>query len=211
MQCSAVTPGNRRWPRDPPYSWWDTHGRAPPVWGTALPPHPVGKTWPVVTIGSHGRDLSSRHACGRNGLRLASGCCAVKGPPGRGCGMVDRDALRRLAEALPDGTAVPVPRAWLMELLEPATGAVNARIRPAGASELLPPMDLTPEEAGAALHRSPVTIRAWCAASLLKGAYRLRGRQWRIPVKTLETFQATERARPVQPWKRKPSQRRKSA
>lgn len=109
--------------------------------------------------------------------------------------MVDRDALFRIAQALPDGTAVPVPRAWLLELLEgtEAPGVTSAPLE----------VDLTPEEVGAALHRSPVTIRAYCNAELIPGAYRLRGRQWRIPRAALEAFQAAERAKEVKPWKRK--------
>jgi hypothetical protein len=99
--------------------------------------------------------------------------------------MVDRAALLRLAQALPDGTAVPVPRAWLLELLEgteaPSAGAVPVDV------------DLTPEEAGAAFQRSPVTIRAYCNAGLIPGAYRLRERQWRIPRAALAAFQAAER------------------
>jgi hypothetical protein len=108
--------------------------------------------------------------------------------------MVDRDALLRLALALPDGTVVPVPRAWLLDLLEGAEAP-----RPTSAPL---EMDLTPEAAGAALHRSPVTIRAYCNAELFPGAYRLRGRQWRIPRAALEAFQAKERATQVKPWKR---------
>ena len=33
----------------------------------------------------------------------------------------NRDALRALAEALPEGAALPVPREWLLELLAGAT------------------------------------------------------------------------------------------
>jgi hypothetical protein len=98
--------------------------------------------------------------------------------------MVDRDALLRLAQALPDGTAVPVPVAWLCELL---AGAETARTAPA-----LPEMDLTLEEAGVVLHRSPVTVRGWCNTGLIEGAYRLRHRQWRIPRGALRAFQAAE-------------------
>jgi hypothetical protein len=109
--------------------------------------------------------------------------------------MVDRDALLRIAQALPDGSAIPVPRAWLLELLE-GTEAPRASRAPLE-------LDLTPEEAGAALHRAPVTIRAYCNAGLVPGAYRLRGRQWRIPRAALEAFQETERSSPLKPWKRK--------
>jgi hypothetical protein len=99
--------------------------------------------------------------------------------------MVDREALLRLAQALPVGTALPLPREWVLELLagvpapQPATTPLT--------------VDLTPEEAGAALQRSPVTIRAYCSAGLFKGAYRFRGRQWRIPRASVETLQAAER------------------
>lgn len=34
--------------------------------------------------------------------------------------MTRRDALRELVEALPPGTAVPLPREWVLELLPPA-------------------------------------------------------------------------------------------
>lgn len=99
--------------------------------------------------------------------------------------MIDRDALLRLVQALPDGTAVPVPRAWLLELL---AGSEAPRMPPVAIE-----MDLTAAEVGAALHRSPVTVRAYCSAGLFKGAYRMRGRQWRVPRTALESFQAAER------------------
>lgn len=99
--------------------------------------------------------------------------------------MIDRAALLTLAQALPDGAAVPVPRAWLLELLEPA-----------GEREPIKPtleVDLTPEEVAVALHRSPVTVRSWCNAGAFPTAYRMRGRQWRIPRRALDAFQAAER------------------
>jgi hypothetical protein len=66
-------------------------------------------------------------------------------------------------------------------------------------------VDLTPEEAGAALHRSPVTVRAYCSAGLLTGAYRWRGRQWRIPRASLEALQAAERKAHETNTKRRPA------
>lgn len=97
---------------------------------------------------------------------------------------VDRDALRRLANALPNGSAVPMPREWVLELLADTQSPEPDRLRL--------PVDLTPEEAGKALQRSPVTIRAYCNAGLFPGAYRLRGRQWRIPPSAIAAFQAAE-------------------
>jgi hypothetical protein len=95
--------------------------------------------------------------------------------------------LRALAEALPAGAPVTVtlPREALLELLG---GAVAPEPTARAAVEL----HLTLDEAGAALHRSPVTLRGYCAAGLFKGAYRMRGRQWRIPRAALEAFQAAE-------------------
>jgi hypothetical protein len=111
--------------------------------------------------------------------------------------MVDREALQRLAQALPAGTALPVPREWVLELL---SGAETPK-----ATTTPLELDLTPEEAGAALHRSPVTIRAYCNAGLFRGAYRMRGRQWRIPRAALEGFLAAERRTHEGHSKRRPA------
>lgn len=93
-----------------------------------------------------------------------------------------RDALRVLADALPAGAAVPVPREWLLELLD---GAV--------ASDLAPPAlaDLTCREVAGLLSRSDSTVRGWLDAGVLEG-YRMRGREWRIPRAALARFQETE-------------------
>jgi hypothetical protein len=99
--------------------------------------------------------------------------------------MVDREALLRLVQAWPPDTAVSIPRAWLLELLS------GAETTAAGPSPI--EVDLTAAEAGRALHRSDVTVRAYCATGVLKGAYRFRHRQWRIPRAALEAFQAAER------------------
>ena len=72
--------------------------------------------------------------------------------------MVDRDALRSLATALPADAPMTLPAGWLLELLS----GFGAPAVPTQAPEV----DLTPEEAGAALQRSPVTIRAFCRANL---------------------------------------------
>lgn len=99
--------------------------------------------------------------------------------------LVDRDALRHLAEALPKGSALPVPREWLLELLGPA---------PDGPPPGQPAVDLTAGEVAGLLSRKEVTVRGWCAAGLLPGAYRLLGREWRIPRASLADLpQATAR------------------
>ena len=99
--------------------------------------------------------------------------------------MIDRAALHAALHALPSGSAISLPVASLLELLEPA--------QPRDLAKNGPEVDLTPDEVGAALRRSPVTVRGYCSPGLFEGAYRMRGRQWRIPRQALETFQAAER------------------
>ena len=94
-----------------------------------------------------------------------------------------RTALRSLADSLPAGTAVPVPREWLIELLagspepEPAT----------------PPADLTVDEVARRFGRHPSTVRGWIAQGVLPGAYRFRGHEWRVPAAALVAFEETSR------------------
>lgn len=40
--------------------------------------------------------------------------------------------------------------------------------------------------------RKPSTVRGWCEAGKLPGAYRLRGREWRIPPAALAAIQQAE-------------------
>ena len=40
---------------------------------------------------------------------------------------------------------------------------------------------MTVDEAAERIGRSPSTVRAWCRDGSLPGAYRLRGREWRVP------------------------------
>jgi hypothetical protein len=99
--------------------------------------------------------------------------------------MIDHDALLRLALALPDDTALPVPKAWLVELLEGTAAPQQGRQCVA--------LDLTLKEAGAALHLGESTVRALCSAGTLEGAYLLGG-SWRVPAVALERFQERARA-----------------
>ncbi len=41
--------------------------------------------------------------------------------------------------------------------------------------------DLTVEQAATEIGRARSTIRTWCNSGELEGAYRLRGREWRVP------------------------------
>jgi hypothetical protein len=91
--------------------------------------------------------------------------------------------LRALAEALPPDAAVPVPRAWLLELL---AGMKTDRSGPL-------PADLTVAELAVRFGRKASTVRGWLDRGLIAGAYRFRGREWRVPAASLVMFEAEQR------------------
>jgi helix-turn-helix protein len=95
--------------------------------------------------------------------------------------------LRSLAEALPAGAAVPVPREWLLELLA-GSAAPTAPAVPSAA-----PADFTVAELAARFGRKPSTVRGWLDRELIPGAYRFQGREWRIPAAALAAFEAAQR------------------
>lgn len=98
--------------------------------------------------------------------------------------MLTLATLRDLAGRLPDGAALTLPKAVLLEAL--GSGASAAAT---------PPADLTVAEFAARFHRSPSTIRGWLGAGRVPGAYKLSGRDWRVPPAAVEAFLARERAR----------------
>jgi hypothetical protein len=97
--------------------------------------------------------------------------------------------LRALAESLPAGTAIPVPRELLLELLEGAAAKLgtNAPNFPAASA------DSTVAEIASRFGRSPSTIRGWLDRGLIPGAYRFQKREWRVPAAALAAFEAAQR------------------
>jgi len=100
-----------------------------------------------------------------------------------------RAHLQALAEALPPDSVVPVPVAWLRELLAPGAALPVPAAEP---GRLVP--DLTCREAAAVLGRHESTVRAWLEAGELEG-YKQRGREWRVTPAALERFRERERTR----------------
>jgi excisionase family DNA binding protein len=85
---------------------------------------------------------------------------------------------------MPPGSAVTLPRDWLLALDE------------AGEPEDGPPaVDLTVTQLAALFGKKCSTIRAWLEEGDFEGAYKLRGRQWRVPRRALEACQRHEQAR----------------
>ena len=110
----------------------------------------------------------------------------------------EHDALGGLLEPLPDEALVPV--GWLRSYLR-----APAPTEPIG--------DLSCAQAAEALGRKPGTVRGWCARGEIPGAYRLNGREWRVPRAGLRAYldgAASREREPVDPgsvdlgsWRRK--------
>ena len=94
------------------------------------------------------------------------------------------DRLRELAECLPPGASLTLTRGGLLELAAVDGGKVE---------QAAPQADFTVGELALRLHRSPSTIRDWCEHGRLGGAYKLNGRDWRIPRGTVDAFLALQR------------------
>lgn len=97
------------------------------------------------------------------------------------------DRLRLLLEAVPPGGAVTLPRAAVAEWLEE-----DGQELPHDAQR--PIADLTAEEIAQQFDRTPACVRGWCRAGRMPGAYRLNGREWRIPRATLAAYLEAERS-----------------
>jgi hypothetical protein len=98
--------------------------------------------------------------------------------------MTPREHLRALAEALPAGAAVSVPREWLLELLDVANALQTSA---------LPPADLTVADLAARFGRGTSTVRGWLERGFFEGAYKLNSKDWRVPQAAVEAFQERQR------------------
>ena len=94
-----------------------------------------------------------------------------------------RDRLESIVGALPDSASVTVPVGDLREWLECDGGA--------GGPDIM--TDFTVDDVAELLGRTPACVRGWCRAHRVPGAFRLNGREWRIPKAGLRAY--LERAR----------------
>lgn len=106
--------------------------------------------------------------------------------------MTAREHLRALSEALPPDAVATVPVAWLRALFaqdagisrEDALGTTNAHA-PSG--------DLTAADIAAREKRRPSTVRGWLERGDFPGAYRMHGREWRVPPASYAAWQERQR------------------
>src|SRR5947207_2725898 len=99
------------------------------------------------------------------------------------------ESLRAAVAAMPPGALVP--RDWLLQQLGDASTGAPAPVAPA------PPagVDLTIRGLAHLFGKQPSTARAWVERGDFPGAYKLHGKEWRVPVSAVETFQDRQRRR----------------
>lgn len=94
------------------------------------------------------------------------------------------EGLRAALAAMPPGSLVP--RDWLLEQLS------GVSVAPAAS----PLVDLTIGDLARLFGKRPSTVRAWVERGDFAGAYKLHGKEWRVPVSAVEGFQDRQRPRP---------------
>jgi hypothetical protein len=92
--------------------------------------------------------------------------------------------LRELAEHLPPGGSLTLTRDGLLDLAAADGGQAD---QPAADAAF------TVAELATRFHRSASTVRGWCEHGRFEGAYKLNGRDWRIPLSALDVFLAEQR------------------
>lgn len=92
------------------------------------------------------------------------------------------ESLRTTLAAMPPGSLVP--RDWLLEQLAGASSTP---------SESLALVDLTIGELARLFGKRPSTMRAWVERGDFSGAYKLHGKEWRVPASAVEAFQNRQR------------------
>lgn len=110
--------------------------------------------------------------------------------------MSTRHLMERL-QSMPPGSTVPVE--WVCAQI--AAEGVSTK----GERESLEDLDVP--AVAAVVKRAPSTVRGWLGGGLIPEAYRLQGRDWRVPRAALRRFLDRQTAEPTS----KPAPRRRGA
>lgn len=106
------------------------------------------------------------------------------------------ERLRLLVESAPPDATVPVR--WIGELLDQDEATVEPAIRRNGSDPVMP--DLSVEDIMKATSRERSTVIGWIHDGDFPGAYKLNGREWRIPPADWKAFLSRKREqRPAEP------------
>jgi len=101
------------------------------------------------------------------------------------------ETLQKALATMPAGTLVP--RDWVLEQLSDCLPSVPAMETPAPRAFL----DLTIRDLAKLFGKQPSTVRAWVERGDFPGAYKLQGKEWRVPASAVEAFQNAQRRRTV--------------
>jgi hypothetical protein len=94
------------------------------------------------------------------------------------------ESLRTALAAMLPGSLVP--RDWLLEQLSGVSPTL---------SESPALIDLTIGDLARLFAKRPSTVRAWVERGDFPGAYKLHGKEWRVPMSAVEAFQDSQRRR----------------
>lgn len=100
------------------------------------------------------------------------------------------EQLRTAVAALPPGTLVTLPREAILDALGGGAGGGAAATE--GHEPPAVAVDLTVADLAQRFRRHPSTIRQWLESGRLEG-YKLLGREWRVPLAAVATFQDQQR------------------
>ena len=92
------------------------------------------------------------------------------------------ESLRTALAAMPPGSLVP--RDWLLEQLSGV---------PLESSQSPAVVDLNIGGLAQLFGKRPSTVRAWVERGGFPGAYKLHGKEWRVPASAVERFQNCQR------------------
>lgn len=88
---------------------------------------------------------------------------------------------------MPPGTLVP--RDWVLEQLSAGVHASKEAVSPAATT----PVDLSIRDLAHLFGKQSSTVRAWVERGDFRGAYKLNGKEWRVPLRAIEAFQDLQR------------------
>ncbi len=94
---------------------------------------------------------------------------------------------------MPPGSLVP--RDWVLEHLPDGSPSVPASETPTPPARV----DLRIRDLAKLFEKQPSTVRAWVERGDFPGAYKLYGKEWRVPPAALDAFQRAQRARTATP------------
>lgn len=102
------------------------------------------------------------------------------------------ERLRGMVTHCPEGSSLLVSVETLSELLAEVEAEAAGHSEPEASLSA----DLTVAEIARTLSRKPSTVRGWLEAGEIPSAYRMNGREWRVPRSAFAAFLERKRSAP---------------